>query len=53
MPLEMTKQRPNRVSQDEKHELRRYWDTHPISTDSVPYEVGTHESFEAIYEKWK
>jgi len=39
--------------QREKRELRNYWDSHPISTDSVPYEVGTRESFEAIYDKWK
>ena len=38
---------------DEKRELRRYWDAHPISTDSVPYEAGSRESFEAIYAKWK
>jgi len=38
---------------DEKRALRQYWDTHPISTDSVPYEAGTRESFEAIYGKWK
>jgi len=37
----------------EKQDLRRYWDAHPISTDSVPYVVGSRESFEAIYEKWK
>jgi ubiquinone/menaquinone biosynthesis C-methylase UbiE len=37
----------------EKRELRRYWDAHPISTDSVPYERGTRESFEAIYSRWK
>jgi ubiquinone/menaquinone biosynthesis C-methylase UbiE len=41
------------VAAAEKQDLRRYWDTHPISTDSVPYEPGTRESFEAIYEKWK
>jgi len=40
-------------SLQEKRELRRYWDAHPISTDSVPFEVGSRESFEAIYEKWK
>ena len=39
--------------QQEKRDLRRYWDAHPISTDSVPFEIGTRESFEAIYEKWK
>ncbi len=33
--------------------VRGYWDAHPISTDSVPYEAGTRESFEAIYAKWK
>lgn len=38
---------------EQRTELRRYWDTHPISTDSVPYEAGSRESFEAIYEKWK
>lgn len=37
----------------EKKALRRYWDAHPISTDSVPYEAGTPESFEAIYANWK
>ena len=38
---------------EEKEALRRYWDAHPISTDSVPYQAGTRESFEAIYEKWR
>lgn len=38
---------------EEKRALRRYWDAHPISTDSVPYQPGTRESFEAIYEKWR
>jgi ubiquinone/menaquinone biosynthesis C-methylase UbiE len=37
----------------ERERLRRYWDAHPISTDSVPYEPGTRESFEAIYANWK
>jgi ubiquinone/menaquinone biosynthesis C-methylase UbiE len=37
----------------EKRELRRYWDAHPISTDSVPYQPGSRESFEAIYANWK
>jgi len=32
--------------------LRRYWDAHPISTDSVPFAPGTRESFEAIYSRW-
>ncbi len=36
-----------------KQAIRRYWDAHPISADSVPYEPGTRESFEAIYAKWK
>ena len=38
---------------EEKKTLRQYWDAHPISTDSVPYEPGTRESFEAIYNKWR
>jgi ubiquinone/menaquinone biosynthesis C-methylase UbiE len=44
-------ERPTRAS--EKEALTRYWDAHPISTDSVPFEAGTPESFEAIYEKWR
>ncbi len=36
----------------QKRELRRYWDAHPISTDSVPHPAGTPESFEAIYSRW-
>ncbi len=44
---------PQTPMETEKQDLRRYWDAHPISTDSVPYEVGSRESFEAIYEKWK
>ncbi len=31
----------------------RYWDAHPISTDSVAFAPGSRESFEAIYEKWR
>ncbi|MCL4524206.1 MAG: class I SAM-dependent methyltransferase [Acidobacteria bacterium] len=38
---------------DQKPAIRRYWDAHPISTDSVEFEPGTAESFEAIYAKWK
>jgi ubiquinone/menaquinone biosynthesis C-methylase UbiE len=41
------------TSAEEKKALRRYWDAHPISTDSVPFEPGTRESFEAIYQKWR
>ena len=37
---------------EQRKEVRRYWDTHPISTEWVPYEKGTRESFEAIYAKW-
>jgi ubiquinone/menaquinone biosynthesis C-methylase UbiE len=44
---------PEVSERKERQELRRYWDAHPISTDSVPYAPGTQESFEAIYEKWK
>lgn len=38
---------------DSKEVIPRYWDAHPISTDSVPYETGTPQSFEAIYAMWK
>lgn len=48
MPLRQTLNKS-----DEKKAIPRYWDAHPISTDSVPYETGTPESFEAIYAKWK
>ena len=34
-------------------EVQQYWNTHPISTDSVPFEKGSAESFEAIYERWE
>jgi SAM-dependent methyltransferase len=44
-------QDPNHA--EEKEAIRRYWDAHPISTDSVPHEPGTRESFEAIYANWK
>ncbi len=40
-------------SADSKAAIPRYWDAHPISTDSVEFEAGTGESFEAIYAKWK
>lgn len=33
--------------------VRRYWDAHPISTDSVPWARGTAESFDAIYARWE
>jgi ubiquinone/menaquinone biosynthesis C-methylase UbiE len=32
---------------------RRYWDAHPIATDSVPHPRGTRESFDAIFEGWE
>ncbi len=32
--------------------LRRYWDAHPIATDSVPHPPGSRESFDAIYNRW-
>ena len=54
MSLERAESRASTATAEaEKKELRRYWDAHPISTDSVPYEAGTRESFEAIYENWK
>ena len=33
--------------------VRRYWDAHPISTDSVPFDRGSPEQFEAIYSRWQ
>lgn len=47
------KSMPAEPTTEDKKALRRYWDAHPISTDSVPYQPGTRESFEAIYEKWR
>ena len=44
---------PSAAVVEGKRKLRRDWDAHPISTDSVPYEAGTRESFEAIYSNWK
>jgi ubiquinone/menaquinone biosynthesis C-methylase UbiE len=38
---------------DDAQAAGRYWDAHPISTDSVGYAPGSRESFEAIYEKWR
>jgi SAM-dependent methyltransferase len=35
-----------------KQALQRYWDAHPIATDSVPHPPGSRESFEAIYTRW-
>lgn len=32
--------------------VKRYWDAHPIATDSVAPERGTRESFEAIHAAW-
>lgn len=40
-------------SAPETSAARRYWDAHPISTDSVPFAAGTAESFEEIYRRWK
>lgn len=36
-----------------KNAVRRYWDAHPISTDSVSFERGSRELFDAIYERWQ
>lgn len=36
-----------------KQQIRRYWNTHPISTDSVTHAAGSLESFEAIYANWQ
>jgi len=37
----------------ERHQVQRYWDAHPISIDSVDFERGSRESFEAIYARWQ
>lgn len=37
----------------ERTAARRYWDAHPISTDSVPHAAGSADSFAAIYRQWK
>src|SRR5262245_9719140 len=34
-------------------EIRRYWDAHPIATDTVSHEKGTRESFDAIFARWQ
>lgn len=36
----------------ERSEVKSYWNAHPIATDSVPFEKGTRESFEAIRARW-
>jgi SAM-dependent methyltransferase len=41
------------VLQQKRRQVQRYWDSHPISTDSVDHERGSRESFEAIYARWK
>lgn len=33
-------------------DVRRYWDAHPISIDSVPFMLGSREMFDAIYQSW-
>ena len=33
--------------------VRRYWDAHPVATDSAPFERGTKEQFDAIYHRWQ
>lgn len=33
--------------------VRRYWDAHPVATDSAPFGRGTKEQFDAIYGNWR
>lgn len=33
--------------------VRRYWNAHPISIESVPYVRGSREQFDAIYNRWQ
>lgn len=52
----LTNQTPHLGAEEEdalRRALRRYWDAHPISTDSVPHERGSADSFEAIYSRWR
>lgn len=44
---------PADAKRDERKSVRRYWDAHPISTDSVPFSPGSAESFDAIFERWQ
>lgn len=36
----------------DRRDVRRYWNTRPIATESVPYAAGTPESFAALYRAW-
>jgi ubiquinone/menaquinone biosynthesis C-methylase UbiE len=38
---------------DKRREIRRYWDAHPIATDTVSHAKGTRESFDTIYGRWE
>ncbi len=33
--------------------VRRYWDSHPVTTDCAPFERGSKEQFDAIYHRWQ
>jgi SAM-dependent methyltransferase len=39
--------------EDSVRAIRRYWDAHPIASDSVPFERGTPQFFEALYSGWR
>ncbi|MBM3732642.1 MAG: class I SAM-dependent methyltransferase [Acidimicrobiia bacterium] len=34
------------------NDVRRYWNAHPVGVDSVPFQRGSREMFEAIYRRW-
>ncbi len=34
-------------------QVREYWNAHPLTVDKVPHVVGSPESIDAIYERWK
>jgi SAM-dependent methyltransferase len=40
-------------AQRRRAEAGRYWNAHPIAVDSVDFEPGSRESFEAIYARWR
>ncbi|MFT5440982.1 MAG: SAM-dependent methyltransferase [Myxococcota bacterium] len=44
---------PDNPSSEQRGEAGRYWNAHPIATSSVPFEKGTEESFDAIFERWE
>ena len=40
-------------AQTKRSEIRRYWDAHPIATDTVSHARGSRESFDTIFARWE